>query len=113
LSHWVRDRDRGESLDLEFAVNMQTRRTAEMFGFLDRGLLAPGMKADVNIIDFDRLAIRPPEMVFDLPAGGRRLVQQADGYRATVVSGQIVYEDGEPTGALPGKLVRGHQPAPA
>lgn len=107
LSHWVRDRDRGERLPLEFAVNMQTRRTAEMYGFMDRGLLAPGMKADVNVLDLDGLKLRPPEVVFDLPAHGRRMIQKADGYRATIVAGECVYENGEPTGALPGSLLRG------
>jgi len=113
LTHWVRDRRRGERLPLEFIVRRQTRETAELYGLLDRGALAPGLKADVNVIDFDALALAPPEMVFDLPAGGRRLVQTARGYRATVKSGAVVFEDGVPTGALPGRLVRGPQAAPA
>ena len=113
LTHWVRDRVRGERLPLEFMVRSQTRNTAELFGFDDRGLLAPGMKADVNVIDFDALRIAPPEMVHDLPAEGRRLVQRAEGYRATLQSGEVIFEDGEPTGALPGRLIRGPQPAPA
>jgi N-acyl-D-aspartate/D-glutamate deacylase len=78
----------------------------------DRGVIAPGMKADLNVIDFDALHIHGPEMVNDLPANGKRLIQQVDGYRYTVKSGEITYEDGTPTGALPGKLVRGPQAAP-
>jgi len=77
-----------------------------VYGFADRGVIAPGKKADFNLIDFDRLALHAPEMVFDLPAGGRRLVQHVDGYRATIVSGEVTCEDGEPTGAMPGTLVR-------
>jgi N-acyl-D-aspartate/D-glutamate deacylase len=112
LSHWVRDRRRGDRLPLEKVVRMQTRATAELYGMDDRGLLAPGLQADVNVIDFDALAIRPPEMVFDLPAAGRRLIQRASGYRMTVKAGEIIFADGEATGALPGKLVRGPQPGP-
>jgi N-acyl-D-aspartate/D-glutamate deacylase len=82
-------------------------------GLRDRGLVAPGYKADLNVIDFDGLRLHPPEMRFDLPAGGKRLVQRADGYLATIVSGAVVYRDGEPTGDLPGRLVRGAQPVPA
>ena len=78
----------------------------------DRGVIAPGMKADINVIDFDALHIHVPEMVYDLPAEGRRLIQKVDGYRYTILSGEVTYEDGEPTGELPGKLVRGPQPAP-
>jgi N-acyl-D-aspartate/D-glutamate deacylase len=112
LTHWARDRQRGERIPLEQVVAAQTRRTARFYGLEDRGLLAPGMKADVNVIDFERLHIHAPEMVYDLPADGRRLVQRVDGYKATVQSGAVTYEDGEPTGALPGRLVRGPQPAP-
>jgi len=111
LTHWARDRKRGEQIALERVVKKQTQDTAKVYGFLDRGVLAPGMKADVNVIDFDALALHAPEMVFDLPAGGRRLIQKVDGYRATICSGQVIFEDGEPTGAMPGKLVRGPQPA--
>ena len=107
LTHWVRDRRRGARLPLELVVRRQTRETAELYGLRDRGLLAPGMKADVNVIDLDALALSPPEMVYDLPAGGRRLVQRARGYRATIKSGATVFEDGVATGALPGRLVRG------
>jgi N-acyl-D-aspartate/D-glutamate deacylase len=112
LTHWARDRKRGETLPVEFVVKRQSRDTAELVGFLDRGLLAPGMKADLNVIDFDGLKLTRPEMRYDLPAGGKRLIQKAEGYRYTIVSGEIVLEDGEPTGATPGKLVRGAQPAP-
>jgi N-acyl-D-aspartate/D-glutamate deacylase len=79
---------------------------------MDRGILAPGMKADINIIDFDKLRVNAPTMAFDLPAGGKRLLQGADGYVATIVSGQAIYRNGKETGALPGKLVRGPQAAP-
>jgi N-acyl-D-aspartate/D-glutamate deacylase len=107
LTHWVRDRDRGERIPLEFAVKRQTHDTARLYGLRDRGTLVPGMKADVNLIEFDRLRLHPPEMVFDLPANGRRFVQRADGYKFTVVNGEVTFEDGQPTGAMPGKVVRG------
>jgi N-acyl-D-amino-acid deacylase len=113
LTHWVRDRRRGERLPLEWIVKRQTRDTALLYGLGDRGVLAPGLRADVNVIDLDALAILPPRMAFDLPAGGRRLVQEARGYAATIQSGRVVYEGGEPTGELPGHLIRGPQPAPA
>jgi N-acyl-D-aspartate/D-glutamate deacylase len=112
LTHWVRDRKRGARLPLEQVVHAQTQRTAQLFDFQDRGALLPGRKADLNVIDFDRLRIHPPQMVYDLPAAGRRLIQKVEGYRATVLSGALTFEDGEPTGALPGKLVRGAQVAP-
>jgi N-acyl-D-aspartate/D-glutamate deacylase len=112
LTHWVRDRRRGERIPLEFAVRRQTADTARFYGFNDRGVLAPGMRADVNVIDFDRLALTAPQMVFDLPAQGRRLIQGATGYRMTVKSGTTIFENNEATGALPGKLVRGTQAAP-
>lgn len=112
LTHWVRDRTRGPRVELPWAVHALTRRNAEAVGMLDRGLIAPGYKADLNIIDLDRLRLHPPEMHFDLPAGGKRLLQRADGYVATVVSGTVTYRDGEATGALPGRLVRGAQPDP-
>jgi N-acyl-D-aspartate/D-glutamate deacylase len=110
LTHWARDRTRGTKLPLELLVQRQCRGTAEAVGLLDRGLLAPGYKADVNVIDFDRLSLDPPRMVHDLPAGGKRLMQDAHGYLHTVVSGVETYAAGEPTGALPGRLVRGQQP---
>lgn len=113
LTHWCRDRKRGELIPIEYMIKAQCRDTAEAVGFLDRGLLQPGMKADINIIDFDALSLARPEMVQDLPAGGHRLIQKTDGYRKLIVSGQIVVEDGVPTGAKPGKLVRGAQQQPA
>src|SRR5262249_45541081 len=113
LTHWVRDRRRGERLPLEVAVERQTRRTARLYGLADRGVLAPGMRADVNLTAFDALALTAPERVYALPASGRRLIQKARGYRATVKRGAVVLEDGEATGPLPGVLVRGPQPAPA
>jgi N-acyl-D-aspartate/D-glutamate deacylase len=111
LTLWGRDRDHGR-FDLPYLIQQHTRDTARTVGLLDRGVLAPGYRADVNVIDFDRLTARRPEMRHDLPAGGRRLVQPAEGYVATVVAGQVTYEDGEPTDALPGRLVRGPRPAP-
>jgi len=93
-------------------VKRQTRDTAELYGLLDRGLVAPGMRADLNVIDFEGLRLHAPEMKADLPAGGRRFVQGADGYLATIVAGQIVWRNGEPTGNLPGRLVRGAQADP-
>jgi N-acyl-D-aspartate/D-glutamate deacylase len=111
LTHWVRDRSRGERLPVEFVVKRQTTDTAKLYGLNDRGTLRPGLKADVNAIDLDGLRLHAPEMVFDLPAGGRRLVQRVDGYKHTVVSGEVTYEDGKPTGAMPGRLIRGPQPA--
>lgn len=108
LAHWGRDRARGR-FDIGFLVKRQTADTAAAVGLHDRGVIAPGMKADINVIDFDRLRVERPRMAFDLPAGGKRLLQGARGYVATIVSGEIVYRDGEPTGALPGKLVRGPQ----
>ena len=112
LTLWVRDRDHGR-LDLPFAVQRHTSATARTVGLLDRGVLAPGYRADVNLIDFDRLTARRPEMHHDLPAGGKRLVQSAEGYVATLVAGEITYENGDTCGPLPGRLVRGPQAAPA
>ena len=113
LVHWCRDRTRGEQLDLPFVIRGQCRETARTVGLYDRGVLAPGYRADINVIDFDALRLHPPRLVFDLPAGGKRLLQDVDGYRHTFVAGEEVYADSEPTGALPGRLVRGAQPAPA
>jgi N-acyl-D-aspartate/D-glutamate deacylase len=110
LTHWGRDRGKG-MFDLGYLVKRQTRDTARAVGLLDRGMVAPGMKADLNVIDMDTLAVKAPTMAYDLPAGGKRLLQKARGYRATVVSGAVTYRDGEATGALPGKLVRGPQTA--
>jgi N-acyl-D-aspartate/D-glutamate deacylase len=114
LTHWGRDRSYGR-FDLGWLVKRQTADTARAVGLMDRGIIAPGMKADINIIDFDRLGVNAPTMAFDLPAGGKRLLQRAEGYVATMVSGEVTYRDGKETGALPGKLVRGPQatsPAP-
>ncbi len=113
LTHWVRDRSRGARLGLEQAVHMQTRSTASLYGFDDRGLLAPGYLADLNVIDLDALAIDAPTMVYDLPAGGRRLVQRARGYGVTVKRGVVVRENDKSTGERPGVLLRGAQPAPS
>src|SRR5262245_11580697 len=111
LTHWVRDRRRGPRIPLETAVRALTRDPAALYGLHDRGVLRPGLKADLNLIDLDRLRLRLPEMVFDLPAGARRLVQRAEGYVATFVSGQMIMREGAPTGQLPGRLVRAGAPA--
>jgi N-acyl-D-aspartate/D-glutamate deacylase len=111
LTHWVRDRTRGPRLGLEETVRMQTGRTAAVYGLHDRGVLAPGKRADINVIDLDGLRLHAPEMVFDLPAGGRRLLQRAQAYLHTFVSGTEVYTGGEHTRALPGRLLRGAQSA--
>jgi N-acyl-D-amino-acid deacylase len=110
LSHWARDRTNG--LPLEFVVKKMTRDTAHLYGLEDRGVLAPGFKADLNLVDLEHLNLRLPEMVHDLPAGARRLIQRADGWKATVCSGEITFEDGEHTDARPGRLIRGGQPVP-
>jgi N-acyl-D-aspartate/D-glutamate deacylase len=112
LTHWGRDRTRGTMFDLPFLIHRQSRATAETVGLLDRGILAPGYKADVNVIDFEHLALTAPVMVHDLPAGGKRLIQGARGYLHTVVSGVETYADGVDTGELPGRFVRGEQPDP-
>jgi N-acyl-D-aspartate/D-glutamate deacylase len=112
LTHGTRDRTRGERLPLEFAVRRYTRAPAELAGLRDRGLLAPGMKADLNLIDHANLALAPPSIVHDLPAGGRRLMQTAKGYVATIVSGEVVIDRDQPTGALPGRLLRGGERGP-
>jgi len=106
LTHWVRDRARGPRLPLEMMVRRQTSETADYFGFTDRGRLAPGLRADVNLIDFEGMRLHPPEVVHDLPAGGRRLVQRVESYEATFAAGTQTFAQGEHTGALPGRLVR-------
>ncbi len=106
LAHFVRDRTRGPRMGLEQAVRMQTHDTARLYGFHDRGLVAPGKRADLNLIDLDALAMPLPQMVYDLPAAGQRLIQRAQGYQATLVAGEVTFERGESTGALPGRLVR-------
>ncbi|MGQ0432075.1 MAG: N-acyl-D-amino-acid deacylase family protein [Microthrixaceae bacterium] len=109
LTHWVRDRRRGPTLPLEQVVHLQTRQTAELYGLRDRGLVTPGLRADLNVIDFDELSFELPRMAFDLPAGGRRLIQRARGYVATFVSGVRTVDHDEFTGNQPGRLVRGPQ----
>ncbi len=107
ITHWTRDRDRGEQLALEYVVHQQTQRTARHVGWTDRGVVAPGMLADLNVIDHARLSLHPPVLVADLPAGGTRLMQAADGYIATIKRGDVIAEHGELTGARPGRLQRG------
>ena len=107
LTHWVRDRTRGQKLPLELIVHRQTQQTAALYGLNDRGVIAPGKRADINIIDFEKLNFTMPYMAYDLPAQGRRLVQQAIGYNATFVAGTQIVDSDQFTGALPGNLVRG------
>jgi N-acyl-D-amino-acid deacylase len=111
LTHWARDRVKGDRFPLEFLVRKLTSDTARAYGLNDRGQLKPGLLADINVIDFDALALHRPIAVADLPAGGRRLVQRPEGYRYTIKSGEVTFEDGEHTGALPGGLVRGGREA--
>jgi N-acyl-D-amino-acid deacylase len=106
LAHWGRDRERGPRLPLEYLVKRQTSETANFFGLTDRGRLAAGLRADVNLIDFEALRLHKPELVHDMPANGRRFVQRVDGYQATLVAGVPIFERGEHTGALPGRLLR-------
>jgi len=107
LTHFVRDRTRGERFSLQWAVKLHTADTAACVGLHDRGQIKAGFKADLNVIDFERLQVQTPQVIYDLPAGGRRVFQGAEGYVATVVNGEVIFENGEPTGAMPGKLVRG------
>lgn len=109
LTHWTRDRTRGPKLPLEFIVKRQSHDTAKWVGLNDRGLIAPGYRADINVIDYDALTLHAPYIVHDLPAGGRRLMQVASGYTFTLVAGEMTHRCGEPTGRLPGRLVRGPQ----
>ena len=106
MTHWGRDRTKGDKLELEFIVKSLTSNTATAFGMFDRGQIKEGMIADINIIDFESLRLHRPEAIFDLPAKGRRLVQRAEGYDITIKSGEIIFQKGAHTGALPGKLVR-------
>ena len=106
IQHWGRDRTRGKKIPLEKLISMQTLETSRLLGISDRGVLKEGYKADINVIDFDNLTLHEPEVLHDLPAGGRRLVQKASGYEYTIVSGQIAFENGEATGALNGRLIR-------
>jgi len=112
LTHWARDRSRGERLGLPFVVKSLSHDTAKVIGLNDRGLLRPGYRADINVIDFDRLRLGVPEIRTDLPANGRRIIQTASGYDATIVHGQVTARNGIATDALPGRLVRGPQSAP-
>ena len=113
LTHWTRDRQRGPRLPVEHVVHRQTRQTAELYGLGDRGLVAPGLRADLNVIDVERLGFDAPRMAFDLPAGGRRLVQHGRGYVATFLAGVETVADDEFTGALPGRVVRGPRTSPS
>jgi len=109
LTKWVKERD---AFKLAEGINMLTRQPAELYSLNDRGLLATGMKADINVIDFAALKLKTPHIVHDLPAGGKRFLQHAEGLEATIVSGEVIYQQGQSTGALPGKLVRGQQVDP-
>lgn len=109
ITHWTRDRARGALFPLSWIIKRLTADNAAAIGLDDRGLLRTGMKADLNILDYDALRLRSPEIVYDLPAGGKRLVQRTEGFDATIVSGEVVYHGGEATGALPGRLVRGQR----
>ena len=110
ISHWARDRGR-DRLPIELLVHKQTGANASLYGLDDRGVLAPGRRADVNVLDFDRLAIREPELRADLPTGASRILQGADGYLATLVAGEVTRERDTDTGARPGRLVRGPRAA--
>jgi N-acyl-D-aspartate/D-glutamate deacylase len=110
LSHWARDR--ADGLPIEFVVRRMTSDTAHLYGLDDRGVVAPGYKADLNLVDLEHLNLKLPELVFDLPAGARRLIQRAEGWTATICSGEVTLEGGEHTDARPGRLVRGAQAAP-
>lgn len=112
LAYWTRDCSDNEKLPLPWAVQSLSQETAATVGLNDRGVVAPGYKGDLNVIDYDRLKLGAPVPVRDLPAGGRRFMQKADGYVATVLNGTVTYRDGEPTTALPGRLVRGTKDAP-
>ena len=107
LSHWVRDRTRGPRLTVEHAVRRLTGDPAALYGLSDRGILAPGRKADVNVVDPATVGLARPELVHDLPAGAPRMIQRARGYRATIVAGAVTMWNGEDTGARPGRVVRG------
>jgi N-acyl-D-aspartate/D-glutamate deacylase len=112
LTYWTRDRTRGPRLPLAHIIRLQARETARAVGLYDRGVLKVGYRADLNVIDYDNLRLHAPQVAYDLPAGGKRLLQRASGYAATVVAGEVTYRDGEATEALPGRLLRGAQAAP-
>jgi N-acyl-D-aspartate/D-glutamate deacylase len=107
LTHWARDRHRGEQLSLEYVIRKQSHDTAQLFGLTDRGTIERGKKADINVIDMNALTLHPAAMAFDLPAGGNRILQEASGYAATIVSGTVTRRKDVDTGARPGRLVRG------
>jgi len=106
LTHWVRDRSRGPKLPIETVIRKMTKTNAELYGFDDRGVVAPGKRADLNVIDLDRLTLHVPEFRHDLPSGAPRLVQEAEGYVATIVAGTVTRQHDTDTGARPGGLVR-------
>jgi N-acyl-D-aspartate/D-glutamate deacylase len=112
LQHWVRDRQRGGRLQLAHAIKRQSRDTALLYGLEDRGLLAEGYLADINVIDMDAIKLGHPWLAFDLPAGGKRLLQKAEGYVATIKSGQVTFRNGEMQGPTPGGVIRGPQASP-
>ncbi|MPY91687.1 MAG: amidohydrolase family protein [Acidimicrobiia bacterium] len=113
LAYMTRDRTKGPRMSLEFVVHKMTQDTALLYGLDDRGVIAPGYRADLNLINYDALCLEDPHMVYDLPAGGKRLIQRAQGYRMTICNGELTYENGEHTGAYPGRLIRGGAPATA
>jgi N-acyl-D-aspartate/D-glutamate deacylase len=112
LAYWVRDRVSGPRIPIEQAVKTMTSDNADLYGLKDRGRIAVGYRADINVIDFERLRLELPEMVYDLPAGGRRVMQRATGYDAVIVNGEVTIRHDTATGALPGRLIRGAQPEP-
>jgi N-acyl-D-aspartate/D-glutamate deacylase len=107
LCYSARDRTVAEPMPLEFIVHKMTQNSAGTYGLHDRGVIAPGYQGDFNLIDFDALSLEPPEMVYDLPSNGKRLIQKAKGYLATIKAGEVTYENGESTGVMPGRLLRG------
>ena len=109
MSYWGRDRRRGDRLPLPYLIHKQTQATAQVYGLQDRGVLAPGYRADINVIDFENLGVNRARVVYDLPAGGRRIFQGARGYRHTFVAGIEVAKNDQLTGARPGRLIRGAQ----
>ena len=106
LTHWTRDRSRGKRLPLEWVIMKQTKCNAEWIGLKDRGVLEPGKKADINIIDYDNLTLNQPEIINDLPGSSKRLIQKTEGYSETIVSGKVAFRNGLSTGSLTGRLVR-------
>jgi N-acyl-D-aspartate/D-glutamate deacylase len=109
ITHWARDRWRGPKLPIEFLVKKQTLDTASLYGLNDRGVIKPGFRADINIIDFDKLRVELPRLVFDMPNGSRRILAESTGYKYTIVKGEVTLKDGKLTGARPGRLVEGEQ----